>query len=389
MRVLHVCRSFSPLSQTFVYDYVTELKRQGIESPVLTARRVNEEERPHEPVHVVPSPSRWHPERLARRVVAEVQDRVPVSSYWVPHRKQIQPVVASVSPDVVHAHFGPQGCMVAPVASALGCPLVVTFYGFDVSELAREPTWRREYKRLWSTVSEVTVLSEEMKERVVELGCPHEMVEVIHLSRDLSNFTFSLPTAPVRQFLSVGRLTEKKGHFTALQALKKVREDGYDIHLDLVGEGPLRSKIEAFVQRHELAEAVRLHGAVSNRKVVSMMGKADAFLLCSETSPSGDKEGTPTVLIEAQAMGLPCVTTRHAGIPEMIPRGNHFLLAEEGVTGQVARCIEEVVSLETRELTDVSERGQKKIQNEFSLSSEVSKLTKLYSMVKKDGKVRL
>lgn len=279
--------------------------------------------------------------------------------------------------------------MVAPVASAMSCPLVVTFYGFDVSELAREPTWRREYKRLWSAVNEVTVLSEEMEERVVELGCPHEIVEVVHLSRDLSNFTFSPPTAPVRRFLSVGRLTKKKGHITALQALKKVREDGHDIHLDLVGEGPLRSGIEAFVQQHELTEAVCLHGAVPNREVLAMMENADAFLLCSETSPSGDKEGTPTVLIEAQAMGLPCVTTRHAGIPEMIPKENHFLLAEEGVAEQAARCVEEVVSLETKELAEVSERGRKKIQNEFSLSGEVSKLAKLYSTVKKDDKVRL
>jgi glycosyltransferase involved in cell wall biosynthesis len=279
--------------------------------------------------------------------------------------------------------------MVAPVASALNCPLVVTFYGFDVSELARKPTWQREYKRLWSTVRRVTVLSAEMKERVVELGCPREIVEVIHLSRDLSHFTFSPPNAPIRRFLSVGRLTEKKGHFTALRALKKVRDIGHDIQLDIVGEGPLQAEIESFIQEQGLNEAVRLHGAVPNQQVLTMMENADAFLLCSETSPSGDKEGTPTVLIEAQAMGLPCVTTRHAGIPEMIPRGNHFLLAEEGVVEQVARCIEDIVSLETRELSEVSERGQEKIQSEFSLSSEVSKLIKLYSVVKRDGKVRL
>jgi glycosyltransferase involved in cell wall biosynthesis len=271
--------------------------------------------------------------------------------------------------------------MVAPVASALNCPLVVTFYGFDVSELAREPTWRREYKRLWSTVSEVTVLSEEMKERVVELGCPHEMVEVIHLSRDLSNFTFSPPTAPVRRLLSVGRLTEKKGHFTALQALKKVREDGYDIHLDLVGEGPLRSKIEAFVQRHELAEAVRLHGAVPNREVVSMMGKADAFLLCSETSPSGDKEGTPTVLIEAQAMGLPCVTTRHAGIPEMIPEENHDLLAPEGNSEVVKDRLHILIDESSDRYRERARRGRMKIEQEFSLRSEVQKLRGLYHSI--------
>jgi colanic acid/amylovoran biosynthesis glycosyltransferase len=235
----------------------------------------------------------------------------------------------------------------------------------------------------------VTVLSAEMKERVVELGCPREIVEVIHLSRDLSHFTFSPPNAPVRRFLSVGRLTEKKGHFTALQALKKVRDIGHDIQLDIVGKGPLQSEVEAFIREQGLSKAVRLHGAVPNHRVLTMMENADAFLLCSETSPSGDREGTPTVLIEAQAMGLPCVTTRHAGIPEVIPEGNHFLLAEEGDAEQVARCIEKIISLETRELTEVSKRGQKRIQNEFSPSREAGKLKKIYSKVKKGRKVKL
>ena len=70
MRVLHFASSFSPLSQTFIYDYVMELEQQGVDNHVVTLTRQNEEQRPFPKVSVVPAPGRWGPVRLWYRGLA-------------------------------------------------------------------------------------------------------------------------------------------------------------------------------------------------------------------------------------------------------------------------------------------------------------------------------
>jgi glycosyltransferase involved in cell wall biosynthesis len=108
------------------------------------------------------------------------------------------------------------------------------------------------------------------------------------------------------------------------------------------------------------------------------MQATDVFLLPSKTAPNGDREGTPTVLVEAQAVGLPCVSTRHAGIPEMIPEANHDLLTDEGDVAGLADRLVRLASRPPESLTQVAERGRKKVECEFSVSSQVAALHKLY-----------
>jgi colanic acid/amylovoran biosynthesis glycosyltransferase len=108
------------------------------------------------------------------------------------------------------------------------------------------------------------------------------------------------------------------------------------------------------------------------------MQTADAFLLPSKTAPNGNREGTPTVLVEAQATGLPCVTTRHAGIPEMIPEAHHDLVVPEG---NVAALADTLCTLATRPVDDLAEMaklGRQKVEQDFNLSGEVEKLSGLY-----------
>lgn len=100
--------------------------------------------------------------------------------------------------------------------------------------------------------------------------------------------------------------------------------------------GPLRERVKQYVHENDLSNHVTVHGRLPNEEVSKYMQATDAFLLPSKTAPDGDREGTPTVLVEAQAVGLPCVTTRHAGIPEMIPEKNQNLVVPEGEVNALA-----------------------------------------------------
>jgi len=114
---------------------------------------------------------------------------------------------------------------------------------------------------------------------------------------------------------------------------------------------------------------------------VAALEPADAFILASKTSPRGDREGTPTVLLEAQAMGLPCVATRHAGIPEVIsPRGQR-LLAPEGDPGALEQRLRELAEATPEELTELGDAGLTHVRAAFALEPCCRAQLALYARV--------
>lgn len=379
MKVLHYCKTFSKLSETFIYDYVTGLEESGIENYVVTHSRVNNKDRPFEKVFVVDHPGRWHPERLIRRIGTKVKKEEAKLASWPITRKKLSKIVEKINPDIIHAHFGPEWVKVAPVAKDFNIPLVTTFYGYDISRLMESDFWLSRYKQLWDRTSEITVLSKEMKESILAIGAPEYKINIIHLGRDLSEFNFQEKRRPIVHFISVGRLTHKKGHFRTIEAVKKVVNSGSEIQLDIIGDGNLKNEIQQYIQRLGAHDVVSLLGALPNQEVIQKLKQADAFILCSETAPNGDREGTPTVLVEAQAMGLPCITTKHAGIPEMLPEKNHFLLAQEGNTEDICSKIRKLQNCSDSELKEISIFGREKVENDFNLQKEVTKLIDLYS----------
>jgi len=381
MRVVHYCKTFSSLSETFIYDYISEQKRQGIDAHVMAHHRVNWKERPFDDITIIPWPGMFNVQRLRYRALEFVGARARKTSSWPLLRAGMKEVLRDIPPDVVHAHFGPSGVRIAPVAQALDIPTVVTFYGYDISKLARQSRWRQRYRTLWPRVQAVTALSEEMKEAIEKLGCPGSKIRVVHLSRDLQNFAYRPPQPPIRELVSVGRLTEKKGHMDAIRAVHRLVQEGRDLHLRIIGGGTLHVQLDRYIQDNNLQDYVKLMGAQPNEKVAEYLRGADAFILCSKTAPSGDREGTPTVLIEAQAVGLPCISTRHSGIPEMIPAVNHHLLAEAGSVESIVSCLKKLLACSPQEVCEIAKAGREKVERAFDLTGEVEKLRALYQQV--------
>ncbi len=382
VHVAHFLQDFSRQSETFVYDYLCEQeKKEGLRVEVLTLNRINSDQRPFPNVTEVSRPGRWSAERLFWRAAGLVRGRPPRTANWPQTRERIARALDQAGPDVLHCHFGPAGVLAAPVAQQLDLPLVVTFYGRDVSSLPKKEFWRAAYEELWPRADAVTVLSNEMKASVEKLGCPPGKIEVVHLSRNLEEFPFHPPSQSVHTLLFVGRLVPKKGPLDAVRAVERASRQGVDLVLEMVGDGSLREDVEAYVRTNDLSDRVTIHGRLPNKEVARHMRAADAFLLPSKTAPDGDREGTPTVLVEAQASGLPCVSTRHAGIPEMIPEESHDFLVEEGDVLALSEALSRLADLSPDELSNIAHQGRQKMERDFSLSGEVGRLIDTYSAV--------
>jgi colanic acid/amylovoran biosynthesis glycosyltransferase len=187
------------------------------------------------------------------------------------------------------------------------------------------------------------------------------------------------PGEPVR-VLTVGRLVEKKGIDLGIQAVATVRSRGVELRYDVVGEGPLREPLDELVRNLGLADVVRLHGARDGPYVRKRLAEAHLFLLPSRTAANGDQEGTPVSLMEAQACGLPILSTRHSGIPEVVAGGQSGLLVPEGEAEALA---EGLLTLLARadDWPEMGRRGREHVAREYDLDDWTDHLLALYDTV--------
>ncbi|MGE0706807.1 MAG: glycosyltransferase [Planctomycetota bacterium] len=344
IRVAHVLDRFSPLTETFVYDIVSALEGEGCQGTVVALERVEAAARPF-PRVVELAPSRARRRAVGLLHAARARVGGPPGLRYLPLRGPLGRALRALRPDVIHAHFGPMGVLAAPIAAALDVPLVVSFYGFDVGSVPAA-----DYADLWPRLARAVALCESMRRELIAFGCPPGRISVVHLAKRLEDWPYQPPTPPLQRFLSVGRLTPKKGHDVALEALAALGRERPELRLEVIGEGPERPRLEELVRRLGLEGRVTLRGALPAARIPAELRAAHGLVLASRTPADGDREGTPTAIIEAQLVGLPVVSTTHAGIPEVVPLQSHDLLAREGDAADLARAWGRLLELDAVEL---------------------------------------
>jgi colanic acid/amylovoran biosynthesis glycosyltransferase len=234
--------------------------------------------------------------------------------------------------DIIHCHFGLRGVIGANLQyTGLEGKSLTTFYGHDLSSYLREHG-NNVYQELFKRGDCLLPICHYFEQKLLKLGCPADKIRVLPLGVELPKFQFTprirQPHKPVN-ILTVARLIPKKGHEYALKSLAPLIKHYPDIHYTIAGDGPLRNALMSLVAELNLHNHVTFTGAVDQSEVIALCKKAHLFLLPSGTDEHGEEEGTPTVLLEAQAMGLPVISTRHSGIPEIVRDHQSGLLVPE------------------------------------------------------------
>lgn len=337
LHVATLVECFSQLTETFIYDQVCALAATGVRVDVLTMWRRNSRTRPFERVQELTARRRWRHGRTAERITS----RIAQHTGWAkrPHQRYVRSLsecLSELQPQVLHAHFGPMGVFSASVAIRNGIPAVVSFHGYDATVLGRQRRWQVLYQQLFRDAALLTVPSKSLGSRLAALGAPLEKIRLLHYGVDLNGAPFSDPSmryggGPVR-FLAVGRLIPKKDPIGLLRAFATCVEAvaaRVETELTIVGDGPLSGAVDDEVCRLGVSEKVRRLGPLPHKRVLELMATAHIFVQHSVTAPNGDEEGLPVSLTEAAAAGLPVVTTRHSGIPELVKEGSSGFLVDE------------------------------------------------------------
>jgi glycosyltransferase involved in cell wall biosynthesis len=244
--------------------------------------------------------------------------------------------------DLLHIHFATDAYRIWPLARQLDLPTLVTLHGYDINtyrswweagnggrrmrnfpagliKLAQDPRVR------------FIAVSKAIRQSAIDFGLPEDKITVRHIGVDVRRFTPGpMPIAARRDILYVGRLVEKKGCRYLLEAFEQIQEAFPAYRLVIVGDGPLGPELKAYAQERGV-RAVFL-GALPAEQVRECLDQTRVFCLPSITADNGDAEGLGIVILEAQAAGVPVITSARGGAQEGIVHGRTgFAHAEKDV----------------------------------------------------------
>jgi sugar transferase (PEP-CTERM/EpsH1 system associated) len=291
--------------------------------------------------------------------------------------------IGAVRPDIVHSRNWGTVESVLAGRWVRFCKVVHSEHGLEASASAHEPKRRIWFRRMaYHLADRVLSVSYQLRDlHAARTGFDPKRITVIHNGVDRNRFC---PDAAgrvrMRQELGlaadefcvgcVGNLFPVKGHMTALQAVESLAAQGRKWRLLLIGEGPERERLEAYLaQRPDWKERVQLMG--TSHRVPEMLQAMDVYLLPSIA------EGISNSLLEAMASGIPAVATATGGNPEVVVEGESGLLFP---VGDVRRLSDRLLRLQAdRKLrADLADRALRRVREEFSLDSMVGKYAQLY-----------
>lgn len=332
-RVVHYMETCFARTETFVYDIVRGCTT--FEPWCLAPRIANQDQFPVDRVYR--TAVRWD-----RSTLRDLLDRVYVRFMRNPNFR-LHRALRRIRPSVIHAHFGPAGWEILPAARRFAIPLVTSFYGYDASSLPRNPVWAERLRELFAGGAAFLVEGPAMADRLERIGCPRSKITLMPITIRADSYSYRArgldENEPLRM-LFVGRFVPKKGLQVLLRALRLARPRLGPCELRIIGGGEKDAELRKLAADHGIQDLVTFLGFQPRAEMIREMGSAHLLVVPSVTALDGDTEGgAPTVLLEAQACGLPVLGTTHADIPFVVAPPYRGYLADEGSPESLAESL--------------------------------------------------
>jgi colanic acid/amylovoran biosynthesis glycosyltransferase len=381
---------FPSFGQTFCYREVAELYRQGVAPPIFSIRNPKDEPaqdwdtRIVEHVHYLPEEKELLDDvrrsskngRLAPEIIAALDEWDRRTDFlrlyqavYVGLRLQEMKI------SHVHAHFAG---MAARTAFWIAKFFPITFsFTAHANDIFAPRNFEIGLDKLISAarliVTETDFAEKFLRERFPERA---DRIHRIYNGLNLAEFGRANFSSDPPLIVAIGRLIAKKGFTDLIRACALLVERGRPFRCEIFGEGPLESQLRGQITELGLQEVVQLPGPKPQHEVRGRLASADVFVLPSVPGADGGMDNLPTVIMEAMATGLPVVSTRIGGIPEMVVENETGFLVSPGDVVALADAIEKVTN--NRSLGQrLGLAGYERAQTLFSIEKNVRELCAL------------
>ena len=392
MKIAYLTSLYPAVSHTFVLREVLSLRARGHEVGTFSIRKSAPHDIKGEQAQREAAQTRWlvpaHPASYAKAfawlagragtsdVLALAQSGADVSprervmwSIYFGEAVQLAHWLVSEGFEHLHCHFGNTGSNTGMLAAELaGIPFSITCHG---SELNEPEKFRLAQKT--ERAAFMVCVSKFGKARLMQITQPAlwSKLQVVRCGvENIEASAMPVHAAPGR-VLCVARLSEEKAHLVLLSALSELKQRGQAFHCTLVGEGPMRTVIEARIAELGLTAEVTLLGSLAPDRVAEQYQACDIVVLASFS------EGVPVVLMEAMAHGRPVVATRVGGIAELVAHERTGFVVAPGDAQELADGLATLLSDPARAAA-MGRAGSESVWQEFSVPRSAERLERLF-----------
>ena len=276
----------------------------------------------------------------------------------------------------LHAHFASSPASVAALAARFArIPFSFTAHAKDIFHESVEPADLR--RKLENATAAITVSDYNVQFLHSEYGPAAARVRRIYNGLDLTRFSFDSPVNRPRRIVAVGRLVEKKGFADLIDACALMARNGVSFRCEIIGSGPEEAPLRARIAQLGLQECVTLLGPRPQSEVIEQIRSASIFVAPCVEAEDGNRDGLPTVLLEAMALGTPCISTPVTGIPEIVRDGETGLLAPERDPATLAAAMQRLLDHPALGL-DLAVQARRLMESEFDIHHNAAQLRSMF-----------
>ncbi|MBN2279909.1 MAG: glycosyltransferase [Candidatus Marinimicrobia bacterium] len=396
MKIAYIVSLFPCLSETFIQREIEELTNLGHEITIFSLKHVNNKDVNHYSVRkfkrIIRYPNAifgffnffffmiFHPIKLLKIINTQVKyNKSDVtlmlkSLYVIPRVLRFKSIIKGKKIQHIHAHWATIPTTAAwMIHYTTEIPYSFTAHAWDIWKNTEMLSKKIIDSKFTATISNFNkeLMSKDLPAHSVD------KIKIVHCGIDVDQFTYNMPKKFTRlKILSIGRFVEKKGFPYLLDACQQLLADEVSFELTIVGHGPMWEEISNLIETYKLENHVFLTGAMPQEKLRTKFLASDLFVLPAIKAPDGDLDGIPVVLMEAMALGIPVISTKISGIPELIENDVNGILIEEKNIEQLVDAIKKMAEFSDKH-KDYSQNARLKIENEFNIKKSAKQMAEL------------
>lgn len=239
----------------------------------------------------------------------------------------------------LHAHFATLPAAVARIAARIaGIPYSLTAHAKDIFHESVDESVLAD--RLNDAAAIVTVSQFNIEHLTARFPQIADRLHCVYNGLGIGDLPYQSPLTRQRRILGVGRLVEKKGFDILVEACAQLRDRGVDFHCDIVGSGEEQTSLARLIATRELDGFVTMTGPLPQAVVKQRLHQSAVLAAPCIVGQDGNRDGLPTVLLEAMALGTPCVSTDVTGIPEVIQHQQTGLVVPQHDAASLAEALQ-------------------------------------------------
>jgi colanic acid/amylovoran biosynthesis glycosyltransferase len=282
--------------------------------------------------------------------------------------------------DCILAEYGTNGADIVEVAKHFSIPLLVHFHGHDAHRKPDIAPYQEKYQHMFSYASKIFSVSHLMTQTLVGLGAPSE--KIIYNPYGPRPYFFDISPSYAPNLIAVGRFADIKAPYLTIMSFSKVAQDFPSSKLLMIGDGPLLEACKSLTSTLQLTSQVEFAGALTHDQFLPKVKDACAFVQHSVTTSYGDAEGTPNSVLEAMASGLPVISTRHAGIQDIVIENETGFLVNERDIDSMAEAMRKILKNQSL-CVQLGQQARAHVQQNFPIQRHIMAIQKEIDSLRK------